>query len=250
MADPSFMNPEAGDYSLQQSSVCIDAGLILPDLPAFDIRYHKRIAPGTEDGLRNLDMGAYEYNSIYIGGIRAIIFDAESGEPVDCVKAQIANKLPEFSDTLGCFHYPTGAGIYSLNLSHWDYETAIIANVEITEGEDLMLQIPLHKQGVSNPTDDQIPETPLYTLTNYPNPFNPQTRISYILPSPGKVNLSIYNIKGQKLIGLCDTQQTKGHHSIIWDGKDQRGKNVASGLYFARLEHDGFVQSRKMMMLK
>lgn len=250
VADPSFVDEAAGDYRLQAGSVCIDAGLNLPDLPAFDIRYHKRMAPGTEDGIRNVDMGAYEYNSIYIGGIRAFIYDAESGLPLDCVKAQILNKLPEFSDSLGTFHYPSGAGSYTMNLSRWDYETSVVENIIVSEGEDIILHLPLQREVVANPNENNATIPQLSAFTNYPNPFNPQTRISYILPSSGKIRLSIYNLKGQKLITLSDAIQVKGHHSVIWNGKDQHSKNVATGIYFARLEYAGRTEIRKMMLVK
>lgn len=90
-----------------------------------------------------------------------------------------------------------------------------------------------------------------YSLAqNYPNPFNPSTVISYSLPAPSHVNLSIYNILGQKVVTLIDSHQSAGHHSISWNGRNESSKPVSSGVYFYRVEAGSFTQSRKMILLK
>jgi predicted outer membrane repeat protein len=85
---------------------------------------------------------------------------------------------------------------------------------------------------------------------NYPNPFNPQTKIEYYLAEPTWVRLTIYNAIGQKVKALVDNFQTAGNKLVIWDGKDNKGKTVASGIYFYKLEANGYVQSKKMILLK
>ncbi|MDZ4121811.1 MAG: T9SS type A sorting domain-containing protein, partial [Candidatus Cloacimonadaceae bacterium] len=250
VADPLFTDPEAGDYTLQGDSPCIDTGLNLPELPTFDIRYHKRMAPGTVDGHRQVDMGAFEYNSVYIGGIRVFVYDAVTGLAVDCVKAEINGKLPEFTNSLGRFHYPTGAGTYSMMLSRWDYVGTTIENIVVSTGEDLLLEIPLYREGASNQDEDGGALPKLLSLTNYPNPFNPQTRIGYILPTSGHVRLSIYNTRGQRLHTLIDAHQERGHQSAVWKRRDESGRNVSSGIYYARLEYAGRSATKKMMLVK
>jgi hypothetical protein len=85
---------------------------------------------------------------------------------------------------------------------------------------------------------------------NYPNPFNPQTSISYALPGDAHVRLSVYNVLGQKVAQLVDQLQTAGYKTVWWNGTDQRGDQVASGVYFYRLETEEFSQIRKMMLVK
>jgi len=85
---------------------------------------------------------------------------------------------------------------------------------------------------------------------NYPNPFNPNTKISYALPKDCDVKLTIYNMLGQKIKVLVDEYQTAGYKHVHWDGKDDKGKEVASGIYFYRLDAGEFTESKKMLILK
>jgi len=104
-------------------------------------------------------------------------------------------------------------------------------------------------QGVD--TDDPvIPPTVRLLHQNYPNPFNPETTISFDLPQASRTNLSIYNVKGQLVKTLVDSELGFGKHSFVWNGKDNSGNSVSSGLYLYRLTTDGHSESRKMMLLK
>lgn len=85
---------------------------------------------------------------------------------------------------------------------------------------------------------------------NYPNPFNPYTSIQFYLPQGGHVTLSVYNIMGQKVAVLVDGYRDKGYGEVIWDGVDQSGNLVASGIYFYRLKIDDIVITKRMMLLK
>jgi len=86
---------------------------------------------------------------------------------------------------------------------------------------------------------------------NYPNPFNPQTTIDFRLPATQPITLAVYNVIGQKVRTLVEANLPAGEHSVVWDGRDQGGKMVASGVYFYRLlaESGGSV-TRKMIMVK
>lgn len=94
------------------------------------------------------------------------------------------------------------------------------------------------------------PVTKTALLGNYPNPFNPVTLINYSLANDTEVELSVYNVRGQKVRSLVHTQQQAGMHSILWDGVDDNGKSVASGLYFYKLKSTGYSKAAKMMLLK
>ncbi|HEX9917417.1 MAG TPA: FG-GAP-like repeat-containing protein [candidate division Zixibacteria bacterium] len=85
---------------------------------------------------------------------------------------------------------------------------------------------------------------------NYPNPFNSETVIEYSLPKASQVKIAIYNILGQKVTTLLDKVEPAGFRRVIWDGKNQNGEIVSSGIYFYRIEAEGFVQSKKMLLLK
>jgi subtilisin family serine protease len=90
-----------------------------------------------------------------------------------------------------------------------------------------------------------------YTLSqNYPNPFNPRTTIEYGLPARAHVELAIYNLLGQKVRTLTDQVQKEGSHAARWDGKDDYGDEVASGVYLYRLKAGEATLSRKMLLLK
>ncbi len=95
-----------------------------------------------------------------------------------------------------------------------------------------------------------VPKT--YALEqNYPNPFNPVTRIRYQLPSDSRISLIIYNILGQEVRRLIDnSMQPAGFYSLQWDGKDEFGNSVASGVYFYRIRAGGFSKTMKMLFLK
>lgn len=88
------------------------------------------------------------------------------------------------------------------------------------------------------------------SLRNYPNPFNPATTISYQLSVNANVTLSIYNILGQQVRTLVNENQGAGEHSAIWDGRDNSGQLVGSGVYFCRLGSENSPpESRRMMLL-
>ena len=96
---------------------------------------------------------------------------------------------------------------------------------------------------------ENIPEE--YALSqNYPNPFNPTTKMNYQLPKRSRVIISIYNIVGQEVRTLLNEDQDYGVHSITWNGVDQYGKSMATGVYFARLSTGSFSQTKKMLLLK
>ncbi|MFQ5708483.1 MAG: FlgD immunoglobulin-like domain containing protein, partial [bacterium] len=77
-------------------------------------------------------------------------------------------------------------------------------------------------------------------LRNYPNPFNPETTIRYQLPKSGHVKLEIYNTLGQKILTLVNQQQPAGNYQVTWDGRDNSGKQVASGIYLYQLKSGEF----------
>lgn len=100
--------------------------------------------------------------------------------------------------------------------------------------------------------DNDDPITPVFTLdaSNYPNPFNPETTIAYSVPSSGPTTLKIYNLKGQVVRTLVSDIRTAGNHKVVWNGKDDNGASVASGMYFYRVSNAGKNITRKMLLAK
>ncbi|MFC2076668.1 FlgD immunoglobulin-like domain containing protein [candidate division KSB1 bacterium] len=104
--------------------------------------------------------------------------------------------------------------------------------------------------------DSETAAVPAFELfQNYPNPANPQTIIPFNLNKEGQVRLDIYNIRGQLVRRLVDGQLSSGTHRILWDGKDGSGHEVASGVYFYRLENPDNSKrakslSRKLLILR
>jgi hypothetical protein len=101
---------------------------------------------------------------------------------------------------------------------------------------------------VSN--SDQHTGSPLVALSNHPNPFNPDTRISFNLKEAAHVKLQIFNLKGQLVKIVHEGLLTAGSHSLIWNGKDDREQPVASGIYFLRLDDGKRISHKKMCLQK
>jgi hypothetical protein len=87
-------------------------------------------------------------------------------------------------------------------------------------------------------------------LSNYPNPFNPSTNILFWLKQDARVRLEIFNSRGQRVRTLVNTSMPAGRHTVPWDGLDESGKRLASGVYLYRLEADGYSKYYKMTMMK
>ena len=99
-------------------------------------------------------------------------------------------------------------------------------------------------------SDDPLIPTNTALIGNYPNPFNPETKIEFSLLETGNVDVVIYNIKGEKVKKLVDGKMTAGFHSAVWNGKDDYGKKVASGIYLYRFKTAEIDQTKKMMLIK
>ncbi len=138
----------------------------------------------------------------------------------------------------------------------------------LTAGNDLHLTltnvdgsveiVPFFTEGsinvsISTDVDDDglagLPET--YSLSqNYPNPFNPTTTIKFSLPVGGDVRLDVYNVLGQRVRTLVDKFLPAGEHEVVFDGKNDSGGHVATGVYFYRIVTKDFTESKKMVLIK
>ena len=100
-----------------------------------------------------------------------------------------------------------------------------------------------------SPQDEQSPAA--FTLhQNYPNPFNPKTTIEFETAQSGRVKLTVYNVLGQQIKTLSDGQLNPGSYRVTWDGTNDNGAAVSSGIYFLRMSADSFLQHRRMLLMK
>ena len=101
-------------------------------------------------------------------------------------------------------------------------------------------------------SENDIAKLPKTTdlIGNYPNPFNPSTNIRFNTAKPGVVNINIYNIRGQKIITILDSFIEAGEHTIIWNGIDEIGRNVSSGVYFYQMKFEDKSHIKRMVLMK
>jgi len=137
------------------------------------------------------------------------------------------NKKPVFT-TYVQYNYPSVDLFMEKHEEHWDLLNEMVMN---------------------RSNSPSIPPVPMISKI-YPNPFNPSTTIVFSVPSLGKANLSIYNLRGQLVKVLLDSDVPKGQYRIVWNGDDKNNRKVASGLYIARISASGKTSSRKMMLIK
>jgi cytoskeletal protein CcmA (bactofilin family) len=101
--------------------------------------------------------------------------------------------------------------------------------------------------------DESAIVTSLELTQNYPNPFNPSTTISYNVDASGMVSLKVYDITGRLVRTLVDNHRSSGNlggYSVVWDGKDSQGQQVAAGLYIYSLQTPGGNMTKKMVLMK
>ena len=100
--------------------------------------------------------------------------------------------------------------------------------------------------------ESDISELPFatYLYPNYPNPFNPSTNISFNLSEEGNITIDIFNIKGQKIKNMVNDKLGVGKHTVTWDGTDNNGNHLSSGIYLYQMKTDTYISMRKMLLLK
>ena len=141
-----------------------------------------------------------------------------------------------FSATLSgeIMYVHTTSGTYSFDTSDIDFiDFAGLVSVE--EFEKVFSKIPIN------------------LMQNYPNPFsstNAKTTIKFELKKPGRTEVAIYNVKGQKVKTLLDEELIFGKHTLIWNGKDEDGTKVANGIYLYKVEQNKETKVKKMILIQ
>ncbi len=166
---------------------------------------------------------------------------------------KIEQKIGAHVDSTFYFNFSLGESTtHKFTPQNWDSLSGSQVVLEIDVGNDgsidstIVLDPPV---AVPSAHLSGLPLT--FSLSqNYPNPFNPVTTIRYALPKDYYVELTIYNILGQRVITLVDEKQTAGYKMVRWDSSSQSGNAVVSGIYFCRLKAGDFTATRKMILLR
>ena len=145
----------------------------------------------------------------------------------------------------GSYNMAVAAGTYAVTCTADGYAPMTNENVVITVGQTTISNFTMT---TGNDDEVQIARTEL--KGNYPNPFNPETLISFDIKVKTPVRIEIYNTKGQLVRTLVNEWIDKGHHQVIWNGKDKNGHSCASGVYQYRMQAGEYVANRRMMLLK
>jgi flagellar hook assembly protein FlgD len=122
----------------------------------------------------------------------------------------------------------------------------------INQNNDDIIEINLLGMALQSTDNEDSEVQSLITKlgSNYPNPFNPETTINFSLKERGNVELNIYNIRGQKVKSLVSEYREAGNHAILWNGKDNNNKPVASGIYLYQMKNEHLTSTRKMILMK
>ncbi len=215
--DPQFIDPNSGNYHLQDGSQCIDAGINLTRTVSSGsgnaIKVEDALFFSDGYGLVTPDMIRVGTNVVKLVEVNydsniVVIDQSISWQMDDPVSLDFVDDAPD----IGALEY--GA-----------IETGIKKNNSFNRKKSFNL------------------------FQNFPNPFNPNTRIKYEISSGGQVLLEIYNIAGQKVKTLLQMEQLPGQYHVNWDGKDEYGKTLSSSVYFYQLIHNNQQISNKMILL-
>ncbi|MCD4817415.1 MAG: choice-of-anchor J domain-containing protein [Candidatus Cloacimonetes bacterium] len=117
-----------------------------------------------------------------------------------------------------------------------------------TNGSSEIIEIVFEIEVDAN--ENEINELVTKLSSNYPNPFNPETKINFSTKENGLVVVEVYNVKGQKVKTLVNDVFEVGNHSVIWSGTDNNGKSVVSGIYFYKMKSSRYTATKKMILMK
>lgn len=144
-------------------------------------------------------------------------------------------------------HFITPADTNLLEITG-DFEILSVEATQILPGGETVYLTP--SVSAAKPTGDLSRITVASFDAIYPNPFNPETRLAFSLPEDAPVKIEVYNILGRKVATVTDERFSAGSHSVLWDGRNESGGKVSSGIYFARFTSGDTVERKKMVILK
>lgn len=181
-------------------------------------------------------------NQVIIGLLSMVTKDAPDLAVGNGVIAELHFKLDAGVESVEITPFESVNPSHSLTYYYNDYSSGVpelrTVNPELSFGT-----LSLTGSGNAIPT--------AYGLSqNWPNPFNPTTSFSLSTPNPGELKVSVFNILGQQVKELADGYREAGKYDFIWDGTDNNGSKVASGVYFYRAKINDFFETKKMVLTK
>jgi hypothetical protein len=247
--DPEFQNSGNNPYDLSQNSPCIDTGIADTTglfLPNWDLLHNQRIWDGDGNGTQIIDMGCYEYGAPLASGFIAGTVTNQEDEALENAEIAAGNYTTT-TDENGEYQMEMIIGNYTVSCYLVGYEIPEEIEVTVNSGEtsyaDFIL-VPCVQSG------ETLLQFGIH-FTNYPNPFNPTTTIEFSIKHESNIDLSIFNIKGQKIKTIANNDFTKGNHSIVWHGDDEFGEQVSSAVYYYKLNVNGKTAAvKKCLLLK
>ncbi len=138
---------------------------------------------------------------------------------------------------------------YYNNLSQIDYINLRYFNQDDQENPYSETQYDYIYSEFTENSSESI-DSPNFNITNYPNPFNPETTISFNIIEDGDVKLEVFNVKGQHVKTLINDRLLSGNHQVVWKGRDENNSNVASGIYFYRIKSGLNSTTKKCILMK
>jgi len=154
-----------------------------------------------------------------------------------------------YLDDMGTILETVGIDVFEYTYTGLVYGVDYVAGVSAVydDGVSVIVEVPFTFNGTEG---DEIVIVATKLHGNYPNPFNPVTNIAYSIKTAGKVTLEVYNIKGQLVKTLVNEVMETGDHTAIWNGKDNTGKSVSSGVYFYKMKAGNYTATNKMILMK
>jgi len=241
------------------------------------------IDPPLQIGLTDINRDGFTLSlSDFIYMLRVILGDVSKPKPAPTEQAVTINTIKQNSHVRLTSDQPLGAALlvldYTGEVNNLSSPFATNSNIEVSKNELRILVYMKDASGISGEllsfqatgmvklskaeavdiygrkvevvaAAKTIPEK-FALYQNYPNPFNLETQISFDLPVNSKTSLKIYNISGQLVRTLLDKDMEAGQHRVLWDGKNQEGEEVASGIYFYRIAAGSYTKTAKMSLLK
>ncbi len=190
------------------------------------------------DGVVTLMSGSDE-----IGQVEGIVSDADDNPILEAVIS--VSNIATMSDDQGQFSFDILSSDYTFTCEAEGYEVATIDEVVTT---DELTYLDFQLVAITGTNDLPVLITELHS--NYPNPFNPITNISYSVKKAGKVTLEVYNIKGQLVKTLVNDVKETGNYTTTWNGTDNSNKSVSSGVYFYKMKTGNYTATKKMILMK